>query len=280
MAYTAELSRTHPGCILFLIDRSGSMSWRFGGDASITKKQGLADVLNRLIQNLIIRCTRADGVRNYFDIGVIAYGQIGGIQSALGGALAGRYLVPIRELQENPLRIEDRIGGALHEGGMPITTKLPIWVEPVAQGKTDMCAGLRRVHVLLSEWISRHRDSYPPIVIHISDGGTTDGDPVGPARDIMSLSTTDGGVLLFNCHISSLGAGQILFPSSPPQIRDRYAATLFEMSSLLPAAYVGEAQTEGFQATEGARGFGFNADMVHLIQFLEIGTRSVGRRLL
>lgn len=37
-----------------------------------TKAQFVADVLNKTLYQLVIRSTRADGVRNYFDIGVIA----------------------------------------------------------------------------------------------------------------------------------------------------------------------------------------------------------------
>jgi hypothetical protein len=34
-----------------------------------------------------------------------------------------------------------------------------------------------------------------------------------------------------------------------------------------------EASREGFAITEASRGFAFNVDLVHFIQFLDIGTR-------
>lgn len=70
--YTAEISRTSPSAFLFIIDQSGSMDERM--ETEQTKAQFVADVLNKTLYQLVIRCTRADGVRNYFDMGVIAYG--------------------------------------------------------------------------------------------------------------------------------------------------------------------------------------------------------------
>ena len=72
MSYTKEINRKNPTCFLFVIDQSGSMDERMG-DGSI-KSEFVADVLNQTIAETIVRCTKADGVRDYFDIGVIGYG--------------------------------------------------------------------------------------------------------------------------------------------------------------------------------------------------------------
>lgn len=255
------------------------MAQKFGADQDISKAQGLSDALNRLIQNIIIRCTRGDGIHNYFDVGVIAYGQQGGVGSALSGALSGRDFVTVQDLVDNPLRIEDRDARGVtdHPGGL--TIKLPIWIEPIAFGLTDMCAALAKAYDLLSQWVSTHPDSYPPIVIHISDGGSTDGDPVGPAQRIMAIATSNGNALVFNCHISAKSASPVLYPNTEPRLPDRYATTLYNMSSELPPAFSGEAEKEGFATQAGARGFGFNADLVSLIQFIDIGTRAASTRL-
>ena len=45
------------------------------------------------------------------------------------------------------------------------------------------------------------------------------------------------------------------------------------MSSVLPAYMLNIAKKEGMNAGEGSRGFVFNADMVAVIKFLDIGTR-------
>jgi hypothetical protein len=48
---------------------------------------------------------------------------------------------------------------------------------------------------------------------------------------------------------------------------------LFRMSSSLPPRMLEEARREGFPVGETAKGFVFNADLVAVIRFLDIGTR-------
>lgn len=103
MAYNAEISRTNPTCFLFLIDQSGSMSEPIGGQSGSRKADGVADALNKLLQNLIIKSCKSEGVRDYFHIGVIGYGT--GVSPVLGG---GRAVVPISEIANSPLRVEQR----------------------------------------------------------------------------------------------------------------------------------------------------------------------------
>lgn len=100
--YTAEVSRNNPSAFLFVIDQSGSMDERM--ESEQTKAQFVADVLNRTLYQLVIRCTRADGVRNYFDVGVIAYGATVG--SGFTGALGGKLLHPLSEIEANPSEAE------------------------------------------------------------------------------------------------------------------------------------------------------------------------------
>jgi hypothetical protein len=45
------------------------------------------------------------------------------------------------------------------------------------------------------------------------------------------------------------------------------------MSSVLPPPLQDAARGEGFRVEEGTRGFVFNADLVSVIRFLDIGTR-------
>src|SRR5215467_15914526 len=107
MPYIAEISRVHPSCFLFLIDRSGSMSDPFSGGAEgKSKAEGVADAINRLLQNLVIKCAKSEGVRDYFHVGIIGYGEQVG--PAFVGALSGRELAPISEIADQPARVEER----------------------------------------------------------------------------------------------------------------------------------------------------------------------------
>jgi hypothetical protein len=91
MPYAAEISRANPSCFLFLIDQSGSMADPFGaGESRKRTADGVADAINHLLRELVLKCSRTEGVWDYYHVGVLGYGtQIG---SAFGGSLAGRDL--------------------------------------------------------------------------------------------------------------------------------------------------------------------------------------------
>jgi hypothetical protein len=233
----------------------------------------VADALNRLLQNLVLKCAKSEGFRDYFEVGVIGYGKEVG--PALGGPMASAPLVRISALANNPLRIEQRTrkvddgaGGVLDQA-----FKFPVWLEPVADGKTPMCRALGLAAGLAQEFINRFPKSYPPITVNITDGKATDGDPEEPAARLQALQTADGNALLFNLHLSSNPAQPVEFPSREDVLIDPYARLLFRMSSLLPPALVEAAAGEGYRLEGEPRGFVFNADLVSVIRFLDIGTR-------
>jgi uncharacterized protein YegL len=273
MPYTAEISRNNPSMFLFLIDQSGSMGDPFGGGEQLRKAEAMADGINRLLQNLSITCAKEEGVRDYFHVGVIAYG--GRVGPAFGGSLAGRELVPISEVAGTPARMEmrnkkvsDGAGGLIDQ---PV--KFPIWFDPVADGGTPMCKALDDARRIVQGWLSQHPNCFPPVVINITDGESTDGDPSSAATSLRGLSSTDGEVLLLNLHLSSLKKPAIEFPGSDSELPDQYAKLLFQSSSPLTPFMISVARQEGFGVTEGARGFVFNARLDTAIKFLEIGTR-------
>ncbi len=272
MPYSAEISRDNPTCILFVIDQSGSMDEKMV--TGKPKAEFVADVLNKTIYTLITNCTKADGVRNYFDVGVIGYGGNGSGQG-LGGALAGDVVHPITALEKSPLRIEDRTrldddgaGGVLER-----KIKFPIWFDATSSGGTPMCAGLTRAAEALVGWCDSHPNNYPPTVLHVTDGASTDGDPENIATAIRQISTSDGECLLFNIHVSTLQGETIQFPNSNSGLADNYAKLLFRMSSVLPAHVSKLAADKGYRMAENAHGFMFNADPKDIANFFDIGTR-------
>src|SRR5207248_24707 len=93
------------------------------------------------------------------------------------------------------------------------------------------------------------------------------------AQAIHDLTTEDGNVLLFNLHVSSSAAKPLQFPDSENGLADDYARRLFRMSSILPPQALFSARGTGLQVSEASRGFVFNADLVSVVQFLDIGTR-------
>lgn len=239
-----------------------------------SKADFVADALNKTIYTLIINCTKADGVRDYFEVGVIGYGQHGPV-TALGGSLSGGLFHSVSALERSPLRVEDRMkmvddgaGGVLKR---PI--KFPVWFEPTAGGGTPMVKALTKAAEALAEWCNARPHSYPPTVIHLTDGESNDGDP-GPVADaVRRIRTADGECLLFNIHLSTATGDAVQFPSDAAGLRDDYSRQLFAMSSLLPPHVARMAADKGYRVGETSRGFVFNADPQDIVNFFEIGTR-------
>jgi hypothetical protein len=274
MPYSSEMSRTNPTCLVFLIDQSSSMAEPFGAQPEKPKAEGVADGINRLLQNLILKCAKGDGIRDYFHVGVVGYG--GRAAWALGGKLAGQKLVPISVLANNPLKVDQRKRKVDDGGGGLVEQKFkfPVWFEAVAGGRTPMCQAITEATGAIAEFIGRFPDAFPPLVINISDGKATDGNPELQASKLRHLATSDGNVLFFNAHLSSTPARPIEFPSQESQLPDPVATVLFQMSSVLPPKLREAAKSEGFAVDDKTRGFVFNADLVSVIRFLDIGTRA------
>ena len=118
-----------------------------------------------------------------------------------------------------------------------------------------MCEALRQAEKILSGWLAAHGNCYPPIVINITDGESTDGNRYKLTSEIKGLCSSDGNVLLFNLHISSSHHAPILFPDSEDDLPDADAKLLFKMSSLLPDHMWAMVQDEGIVIKENPRGF-------------------------
>lgn len=289
--YPPEINRETPGCILFLLDQSGSMADSFGGGEHENKAKGVADAINRTLDTLVDSCTRGQKegkklIYDYFHVGVIGYGrnESPAVRPAFEGKLASRDLVPISEVAEHILELEEREQMIPDGAGYltPKTVKFPVWFKPVAEDGTPMCKALERAHSILGKWVQSYPKSYPPIVMHLTDGEATDG-PSEPSRrveylgdlstQLKGLTTNHGNLLLFSCHMSSVRAPQVMFPSDEALLPDEYSQLLFRMSSVLAPEMVGAAKSAGFQLQNEPRGFVFNANLADVIRFIDIGTR-------
>ena len=193
--------RSNPACFLFLVDQSGSMGADIGGQEGARKADQAADAINRIVDTLSQRCSSGMDVRDYFHIGILGYTSVGWlfngdkpeITSALPGTTPERPFLPISqvvevaEIEEKRVK-EDYGGGEIVE----VTRRMPVWLRPHIAKQDPLCGTLRLVERPLVEWISRHPDSYPPIVIIVCDGSSTDGDPGEMAEQIKNLRTNDG----------------------------------------------------------------------------------------
>lgn len=268
MAYDAQISRSNPAQIVFLIDQSESMLEGIKGDPSKKKCEGVADVVNRFLHSLVIRCTIGAGeVYPYYYVSVIGYGaQVG---PAFVGKFAGQESVCVSELVQ-AARIDVKTIQR-PEGAETVRTK--VWFDPVAGGRTPMCQAFQSAKKVVEAFIAKYPDSYPPMIMNITDGDSTDGNPTNDAEAVKILKTSNGNALVFNVHVSATNAPSIIFPNGENSLPDPYAKMLFRMSSVLPAKMRQISKELRFDITDGAKGFAFNADLSCLTNLLEIGTR-------
>lgn len=274
MPYDAAITRNEPTAFLFLLDQSGSMQDTLPSGSS--KAAQLADVLNSTITNLIQRCTKANGVRDYFQIGAIGYGS--NVNNVFKGSLSGKILNPISEFMQNTLRVEQRTRKSNDGAGSSEKVPFPVWYEPFAFGPTPMRGALIEAAREISAFCDAHPSSYPPTILHITDGEASDGDPEDVARTMMDLHTDNGELLLFTLHLSDGAPDAIEFPDTEAGLPNDYAKMLFRSSSKLPAHLKSAAAEKGFRITDGSRGFMFNADASQIVDFFDIGTRAAQMR--
>jgi len=280
MSHERRIDRLNPALILALLDQSDSMAETIS-DSVVPKSLAVAEQINRLIYELILRCVKTprEPPRDYIYVGVLGYstGPSGApvVVPCLDIPGADEFgVAPVSALAMHPRRVDRKPSG---DSGAHVNS--PVWVEPISRGGTPMCAALNQTGRIIAAWIKQHPDAFPPIVINLTDGESTDGRPIVWANRLRSVGTSDGEVLVFNINLSSTPAQPILFPSDlaySPLADSEYATELFDMSSCLPAGMVSSGIAQGLNIKDGARGFAFNADINTLAHFLNVGTR-VGR---
>lgn len=278
-AYRQSVSRSDPGCVVILLDRSDSMKLPWGRTGS-TLAEGAALAVNNILLDMCIKATAEVNapVRHYFDVGVFSYGarllEPGeGVESAFGGALAGQGLVPLPELAEHPMSVRTEPSIDL----MAVSAKMPVWVDPVHGYRTPMCQAIAVVGGHVFDWAAAHPNSFPPIVINITDGMVTDSPHDGVTladwvKRMTSIETNDGPTLFFNVFLSPAEVAEIVFPSTPAGLPIP-GPDLFALSSDLPRPMIENARVDGYDVRAGARGLAFNVGRSTLLKVLQIGTR-------
>ncbi|MGE3818846.1 MAG: vWA domain-containing protein [Isosphaeraceae bacterium] len=286
--YKKSAERANPACVIFLLDQSYSMNEGIAGSTR-PKIDMLATAINRFIADLITFCEKdaaEEKPRHYFDVGVIGYTTdrsdppnaiIGPVLQGANGTLAGRDLVSVVDLFDDVLAVEDRKAADVDDLGNRIETvkKFQVWYRKPPEdqmGGTPTCAAFAYVRDVAAQWAEAHPRSYPPMVIHLTDGEPNDGDPSDVAAALQTVATEDGELLLFNCHISSSDADPVAFPTSEGMLMDARAKDLFRISSELPEAVRARAEIMHITCPSGARGMVFNADAAKMIELIQLGT--------
>jgi hypothetical protein len=286
MPYQRMWGSNHPGYLIVLIDQSNSMGRRFHGTkfgaGKYTKKsEAVAAVLNSILNQIVLASIDGADVKSRADITVLGYEGEGatGVRSALGAGLAGKEIVTPAELNDNPLRIETATMKMTDENGglVEYVVQTPFWVEAVAGGSTPMCAALQRASDLAERWVRAHPDSFPPVVMNITDGGATDGrnrDILAAPDAIHRVATTDGNALLFTSHITEADLPEVTWPADEADVpNNRPARMMFRSSSVIPGEMKAEfSAMTGTTLRAGTRGYIFNGDATSVRAMLKFGS--------
>src|SRR5262249_30316327 len=156
-------------------------------------------------------------------------------------------LLPISRVSDHPLRVETRTklvpdgaGGTVEQ-----TVKFPVWFDPEANGQTPMCEAVAAAALAVKGFAEQFPDSYPPIVMNLTDGVPSDGNPLENAKLLRRIATNDGTALLFNLLLSPKPAPAEYFPATEEHLAEKYFKLLFRMSSELPPGMWQAAKAEG-----------------------------------
>lgn len=278
--YQASITRQHRTAFVLLLDHSGSMAEPLPKEVGRTKAEAVSEIANTLLYELVERARRSEGVRNYYDVAVVGYSGRG-VKSLLD---PHEWFIPISRLAKLQPEMKSRWVKRPHPAGGEVMQQVtrPEWVKPCAEGTTPLYEALCEVRMELERWCRepQHRESFPPVVFHITDGEASDADPTSlreVCRHIRSLGTADGEVLLINCHLSSHPLTEsVLFPSTEEALGEsRYGRLLYDCSSSMPGCFDEEIRELKQGKERGPfRGMCFNSSPHEVMLLLNIGSIS------
>ena len=282
--YSKPITHLNRGAILMVVDCSMSMQEQtLLNRVPMRKIEAVATVCNYLIDELLERAKRHDEVRNYYDVAVLGYSGAD-VRSMLPIDTATGF-VAINRLAEVAPKPRTIVFEQHTDDGRTTdaTFTLREWIKPEAHGKTPMFQALSRVYNMVEAWCAKadNRESFPPIIFHITDGecnDATDTDLINIAKSICNTSTEEGNTLLINIHLSPYDElPSEIFPAelSSANLSPHYR-TLFEMSSTLPEQLNDLVATIAKPASGGKhRAMAYNASPCELLTILNIGSESI-----
>ena len=271
--YSQEITRRHRAAFIIAIDQSTSMHEMVQfGKLVISKAEAVAYTTNTLLAELLDRCRRTDGLRNYYDVAVLGYGndKVTPLLDSDDFLSIPQLARALEKIECEPYEAEEY---KLHHK----------WIKPHAEGNTPMYEAMLTIRNMLHKWCGdeNNQASFPPVVINITDGEASDcndSDLHDICEQIRRTATADGNTLLLNIHISSDSRlPSIIFPMSDELVSaGHYAHLLAGCSSIMPASFNSAiAELKGVGAVPPYYGMGYNATVVELLSIINIGSRSI-----
>ena len=260
--YSKQIGTPSPGFFVILVDQSDSMGEKYVDSADKASFAALA--VNRTIYEILGSC-RGERMKDRCHITVIGYGDK--TELILGG--------PPSEIEKPPhgtktlkKKIPDGAGGLVE-----LEQELGIWVQPKHANGTPMAEAFTLAAELVEAWTRENQNNFPPIIINITDGAPNDPAATKTAAErLAGYGTTDGKVLIYNCHIADSGGPEIKLPANVSGLNSENAKLLFELSSVIPQELFSLAEQAGLAPQEGSRGFMMNASPENLTKMLVFGS--------
>tara|TARA_B110000438_G_scaffold300592_2_gene353355 strand:+ start:379 stop:1251 length:873 start_codon:yes stop_codon:yes gene_type:complete len=241
-------------------------------------------ITDKCLFEIMRTCVSGNEIRPYVDLAIIGYGT--SIRSATPKIPMEQLPFSVTELQKSYIAKNEIDDSNIGDFSKPRYE----WVEEMSSGTTSMLAALQKAKEITEKWISNHRNSFPPMILNITDGMATDDlvlldrfqhgtlgdmstlDLVTTVKEIQKLATTDGNVLLCNAHVSPDEMSQITYPTNTQNIENPLAELMFEMSSVIPSTLLETGKEMGLPIQSGSRLFLYNAEVTSLLNFLRFGT--------
>lgn len=266
--HSKQFSSSNPGLIVFVVDQSGSMSESYpeGGSKAVFTHR----VVNRTINEMINANMDGETVKDRAIISILGCG---------GKGVTDIRTDKLSEFANNPLRIESSKQKVSDGNGglVEVDTQNPIYFEVTAGGITPLGTTLEKAKEIVKAFIDKHPSSPAPVIIVVSDGmpyaKETDEEAksIAEAQEIMALNGEDGAPLIFNCHIGN-GLNKCAFPTSESDLSDKESRFLYQISSIVPEAYIKAAAKLELNLADGCKGMVCNADPTTLIKFINFGS--------
>jgi hypothetical protein len=174
------------GCLVCLVQASDSMRQTAFAGPVATKIAAAIRFVDRLMEDLVGPAEGPSADPRRFEVGVLAYGTRPDgrprVRTLLRGSRSNRPLVALSQLAES----------ATARDGTPRFLR----DETEPEGGAPARLAVASAHRLLARWAAEHPGAVPPIVVHCTDGETSDG-PIG--GDVTALTGAIPGTFIIHC---------------------------------------------------------------------------------
>jgi outer membrane protein assembly factor BamB len=257
--------------IMLLIEESSGMARRWGRDPR-TKAVGVALLVNGFLGRLpddpgilVALIGYAEGPSGRPDVG-----------PRWGGPLARSDFVPVPRLHQAPRSVEARTTRHKAADGTVTerTESVPLWYAPGAGGEgRPQSSAFRACEERLGALEARGRALSAPVVVHVTTGDPTDGDPGPSVARLLSRPSSSGAPLVLHAHLaSSRVAAPLCYPPDPAGSAPPEARALAALAGPLGEEWHAAAELAGVATGAGPSGRGvvFDATGAEILKLLKV----------